>query len=309
MANSSTIVVGSRGSALALAQTQEVMGQLAAKCPDLSFELRKIRTQGDVMSRTPLPQIGGKGVFIKELEMALLRGEIDLAVHSFKDLPTELAPGLVIGAVTQRRDARDVLISRSGAPLDDLPYGAVVGTSSPRRAAQLMAYRPDLEIVDLRGNLDTRLRKVSRGVVEAAVVAAAGLIRMGWQDKITQYLPPNIILSAVGQGALAVEMRQGDGKLAEMVAAVEHGPTRQAINAERACLQHLGGGCNVPVAVYGWVREGVLYLQGVVASPQGNHIIRSGLHGDVTTAEGLGHLLGRQLLALGADKILAEKAA
>lgn len=308
MSSSNSIVVGTRGSPLALAQTQEVISQLAAKFPSLQFDLRKIRTKGDIVRRTPLPKLGGKGIFVKELELALLAGEIDMAVHSFKDLPTELAPGLAIAAITQRVDARDALISKSGVPLDILPFGAVVGTSSPRRAVQLLSYRPDLDIVDLRGNLDTRLRKVSKGVVDAAVLAAAGLIRMGWQDKITQYLPLDISLPAVGQGALAIEIRQDDEKMAEMVRALDHGPTRQAITAERACLQHLGGGCNIPIAVYGQASEGILHLQGMVASSQGNNIIRSGLTGDVNMGEGLGHLLARRLLAMGADKILAEEA-
>lgn len=308
MGSSNSIVVGTRGSPLALAQTQEVISQLAAKLPGLQFDLRQIRTKGDIVKRTPLPKLGGKGIFVKELESALLASEIDIAVHSFKDLPTELAHGLTIAAITQRLDARDALISKSGAPLDMLPFGAVVGTSSPRRAVQLLSYRPDLNIVDLRGNLDTRLGKVSKGVVDAAVLAAAGLMRLGWQDKITQYLPLDISLPAVGQGALAIEIRQDEEKIAEMVSSLDHGPTRQAITAERACLQHLGGGCNIPIAVFGQASEGILHLQGMVASSQGNNIIRSGLSGDVNMGEGLGHLLARRLLVMGADKILAEEA-
>lgn len=303
-----TIIVGSRGSALALAQTQEVIKHLSAAFPDLRFEVKKITTQGDRMTNTPLPTLGGKGLFVKELEVALLNKEIDLAVHSFKDLPTELAQGLVIGAVTRREDARDALVSKSSIPLEALPHGAVVGTSSPRRAVQLAVCRPDLEIVDLRGNLDTRLRKVFDGPLDAAVLAAAGLTRLGWKDKITQYLPTDVSLPAVGQGALAIEIRQDDARMACIVGVLDHEATRQAISAERACLIHLGGGCNVPIGVYGQVRGGVLNLQGMVAAPSGNHIVRSGLSGEVAMSEGLGHLLARRLLALGANKLLAGEA-
>ena len=305
MDNSRPITIGSRGSPLALAQTQEVITQLAARFPDLHFNIKKITTQGDVITDKPLPKLGGKGLFIKELETALINGEIDIAVHSFKDMPTELTPGLVIAAITKRQDPRDALVSKTGETLDNLPPGSMVGTSSPRRAAQLIAYRPDLEVVDLRGNLDTRLRKVNTGEVDAAILAAAGLIRLGLTDKITQLLPTEISLPAVGQGALAVEVRQYDSKIAEIVKVLDHQSTRQAITAERACLQHLGGGCNVPIGVYGQVKDGELNLQSIVASPDGGHIIRSGLAGDVNVCEGLGHLLGRRLLALGADKILS----
>ena len=305
MDNSRPIIVGSRGSPLALAQTQEVIRQLTANFPVLEFKIQKITTQGDVITNKPLSKLGGKGLFVKELEVALINGEIDFAVHSFKDLPTELTPGLIVGAITKREDPRDALVSKNGETLDNLPPGAIVGTSSPRRAAQLIAYRPDLDIVDLRGNLDTRLRKVEKGEVDAAVLAAAGLIRLGMAGKITQLLPPEVSLPAVGQGALAIEIRQNDQEIAEMVKVLDHQPTNQAVCAERACLEHLGGGCNVPIGVYGCVTEGTINLQGIVACPDGNHVVRSGISGDVNMCEGLGHLLGRRLLALGADKILA----
>lgn len=303
------IIVGSRGSQLALVQTQEVIRQLTADFPDIQFEIRKITTQGDIITNKPLRILGGKGLFVKELEVALINSEIDLAVHSFKDLPTELTPGLVIGAITKREDPRDALVSKNGETLDDLPPGSIVGTSSPRRAAQLISYRPDLDIVGLRGNLDTRLRKVEKGEVDAAVLAAAGLIRLGMAGKITQLLSPEIILPAVGQGALAIEVRQNDSKITEMVKVLDHEPTNQAICAERACLQHLGGGCNVPIGVYGRIRDGTINLQGIVCCPDGNHVVRTGISGDVNMCEGLGHLLGRRLLALGADKILAGELA
>ena len=309
MESSRPVIVGSRGSPLAMAQTQDVIRQLNGKYPEVQFNIKKITTQGDVIMNKPLPKLGGKGLFVKELEVALINGEIDFAVHSFKDLPTELTPGLIVGAITKRVDPRDALVSKNGETLDDLPPGSTVGTSSPRRASQILAYRPDLEIVDLRGNLDTRLRKVNTGEVDAAVLAAAGLIRLGLADKITQLLSPEICLPAVGQGALAIEVKQDNLEIADMVKVLNHEATNQAICAERACLVHLGGGCNVPIGVYGRVKEGTIILQGIVACPDGNHVVRSGINGDVNMCEGLGHLLGRRLLALGADKILAGELA
>lgn len=309
MESSRPVIVGSRGSPLAMAQTQDVIRQLNGQYPEVQFNIKKITTQGDVITNKPLPKLGGKGLFVKELEVALINSEIDFAVHSFKDLPTELTPGLIVGAITKRVDPRDALVSKNGETLDDLPPGSTVGTSSPRRASQILAYRPDLEIVDLRGNLDTRLRKVNTGEVDAAVLAAAGLIRLGLADKITQLLSPEICLPAVGQGALAIEVRQDNLEIADMVKVLNHEATNQAICAERACLVHLGGGCNVPIGVYGRVKEGTIILQGIVACPDGNHVVRSGINGDVNMCEGLGHLLGRRLLALGADKILAGELA
>jgi len=309
MESSRPVIVGSRGSPLAMAQTQDVIKQLNGKYPEVQFNIKKITTQGDIITNKPLPKLGGKGLFVKELEVALINDEIDFAVHSFKDLPTELTPGLIVGAITKRVDPRDALVSRNGETLDDLPPGSTVGTSSPRRASQILAYRPDLELVDLRGNLDTRLRKVNTGEVDAAVLAAAGLIRLGLADKITQLISPEICLPAVGQGALAIEVKQDNLEIADMVKVLNHEATNQAICAERACLVHLGGGCNVPIGVYGRVKEGTIILQGIVACPDGNHVVRSGINGDVNMCEGLGHLLGRRLLALGADKILAGELA
>ena len=309
MESSRPVIVGSRGSPLAMAQTQDVIKQLNGKYPEVQFNIKKITTQGDIITNKPLPKLGGKGLFVKELEVALINDEIDFAVHSFKDLPTELTPGLIVGAITKRVDPRDALVSKNGETLDDLPPGSTVGTSSPRRASQILAYRPDLELVDLRGNLDTRLRKVNTGEVDAAVLAAAGLIRLGLADKITQLISPEICLPAVGQGALAIEVKQDNLEIADMVKVLNHEATNQAICAERACLVHLGGGCNVPIGVYGRVKEGTIILQGIVACPDGNHVVRSGINGDVNMCEGLGHLLGRRLLALGADKILAGELA
>ncbi|MFQ5826030.1 MAG: hydroxymethylbilane synthase [Dehalococcoidia bacterium] len=305
---SRTIVVGSRGSLLALAQTQAAIQQLKQAHPGHEFVLRKISTRGDELSHIPLPHLGGRGIFTKELETALLQGEIDLAVHSFKDMPIQLSPGLRIAAIGAREDARDALISREGQPLSRLSPGARLGTSSPRRAAQIRARRPDLNIVDLRGNIDTRLRKVKEGQVEAAVLAAAGLIRLGWADRITEYLPPEVCLPAVGQGALAMEIRGDDGELKDMLSILDHEPTRQATTAERAFLEHLGGGCQTPIGAFAQVLGPALRLQGMIASPQGGKLLRDEVEGEAGEPEKVGRELAQKLLGRGAGEILSEVA-
>ena len=279
---------------------------LRALHPRREFSIRKIETRGDRLRDVPLSRIGGKGVFVKEVQEALLGGEVDMAVHSFKDLPTEPNPGLTLACITRRLDPRDALVSREGLSLDRLPPGARVGTSSPRRSAQLKAFRPDLALVEMRGNLDTRLRKVASGMVETAVVAAAGLLRLGWGDRITQFIPPEVCLPSVGQGALAVEMREGDEELAEMLAALDHPPTRLAITAERAFLEALGGGCHYPIAALGEMVGQRLLLQGLVASPTGERVLRDRAEGE--DPEATGRALARKLLGKGAGEILKEVA-
>ena len=279
---------------------------LRALYPRREFSIRKIETRGDRLRDVPLSRIGGKGVFVKEVQEALLGGEVDMAVHSFKDLPTEPNPGLTLACITRRLDPRDALVSREGLSLDRLPPGARVGTSSPRRSAQLKAFRPDLALVEMRGNLDTRLRKVASGMVETAVVAAAGLLRLGWGDRITQFIPPEVCLPSVGQGALAVEMREGDEELAEMLAALDHPPTRLAITAERAFLEALGGGCHYPIAALGEMVGQRLLLQGLVASPTGERVLRDRAEGE--DPEATGRALARKLLGQGAGEILKEVA-
>lgn len=298
------IVLGSRGSLLALTQAQEVLERLRALHPSRAFSIRKIETRGDVIQNVPLPQIGGRGVFVREVQEALLRGEVDIAVHSFKDLPTQPNPGLALACVTRRLDPRDALVSREGLTLEKLPSGARVGTSSPRRSAQLKAFRPDLALVEMRGNLDTRLRKVATGLVETAVVAAAGLLRLGWGDKITELIPPEVCLSAVGQGALAVEMREGDGELGEVLASLDDPPTRLAIAAERAFLEALGGGCSTPIAALAEVKGHRILLQGLVASTDGKRILRDRAEGE--DPEATGRALAQRLLEQGAGDILKE---
>jgi hydroxymethylbilane synthase len=298
------VVLGSRGSLLALAQAQEVLEGLRALYPRREFSIRKIETKGDILRDVPLPRIGGKGVFVKEVQEALLRGEVDMAVHSFKDLPTHPTPGLTLACITRRLDPRDALVSRQGLSLARLPPEARVGTSSPRRSAQLKAFRPDLALVDMRGNLDTRLKKVAAGMVETAVVAAAGLLRLGWGEKITEFVPPEICLPSVGQGALAVEMREGDDELAEMLAPLDHPPTRLAVTAERAFLEALGGGCHNPIAALGEVAGQRIVLQGLVASPTGKRVLRDRAEGEDPEATGLA--LARKLLGQGAGEIVKE---
>jgi hydroxymethylbilane synthase len=299
-------VLGSRGSALALAQTGEVVRIRSGRYPDVDFQVKRIKTQGDLQRRRPLSRMEGKGVFVKEIQEALIAGEIRAAVHSYKDLPVESAPGLEVGAILPREDPRDALVSRDGLPLGSLPHGAFLGTSSPRRAAQIQALRPDLHIGELRGNLDTRLRKVASGVVEVAVVAAAGLHRMGWQDRITQLLPPEVCIPAVGQGALAVEIRTDDEEARRLLTPLDHPPTRTAILAERAFLERLGGGCHSPIAALGEVHNGRLSLWGMVASPGGRQILKDSIEDSADFPQRVGQLLAERLLEQGAAALLAE---
>jgi hydroxymethylbilane synthase len=295
------VIVGTRGSALALAQTQEVLKQLKACHPTVDFVTKVIKTSGD------RGQIREIGAFVKELEEALQRGEIDLAVHSLKDLPTQLSEGLVIAAVPERADPRDVLISRDGLTLKALPQGARMGTGSPRRIAQLLALRSDLEIVPIRGNVDTRLRKLEAGEVDALVLAAAGLERLGRADHIVEVLSPEVMLPAVGQGALALEVRADDEFALELLQPFDHPETRAAVTAERAFLGALGGGCRVPIAAYGRIESKQLVLDGLVASPDGRKVLKDRLSGSPDEAEMLGRELAERLLAAGAAELLATK--
>jgi hydroxymethylbilane synthase len=242
-------IVGTRGSALALTQTGFVVEALRKAHPSARFETITIHTEGD-RSTAALSELGGRGVFVIEIERALLAREIDIAVHSLKDLPADETPRLTIAAVYEREDPRDVLVSRAGVPLDRLPAGAVIGTGSPRRAAQVMAARPDLRIADIRGNVDTRLRKVEDGEYDATVLAAAGLSRLGWLDRATQIFETNQMLPAVGQGALAVQTRADDAAAVAAVGALDHAATRAAVTAERAFERRLGGGCHAAIAAY-----------------------------------------------------------
>jgi hydroxymethylbilane synthase len=299
-----TIIVGTRGSALAQWQTNFVIRALKQLAPDLSIETRIIKTEGDKDQVRPLAEIGGLGVFTKALEDALLAHEIDIAVHSLKDLPTELVPGLTIAAVPEREDPRDCVVSRHKAGLIALPQGARVGTASARRTAQVLALRPDLNIVPLRGNVDTRLRKAASIEYDAIVLAAAGITRLGRAGEITEYLPLEQVMPDPGQGALAVEIRGDDAELAELVGQLDHAPTRAAVTAERAFLRALGGGCRMPIGAFGRVHDDEMDLQGLVASIDGKQIVRGQVTGRAADAEMLGTRLAVQLLIDGAGKIL-----
>jgi hydroxymethylbilane synthase len=299
------IIIGSRGSQLALWQSNWVKDRLAHA--GLEVEIKVIKTTGDKLQNVPLAQSGTKGLFIKEIEEELADGTVDVAVHSMKDLPTEQPAGLVIAAVPEREDARDVLISRDGRDFGHLPAGARVGTSSVRRQAQLRRLRGDLSLVPLRGNLDTRLKKLDRGDCDALVLAAAGVHRLGFQARITEYFSPDAMCPAVGQGALAIEIRQGDERTERAVRPLDHVPTHQAVRAERALLRYLGGGCQVPIAAHAVATGGQLNLVGLVASLDGSLVKRAAAAGTIEDPEGLGVTVATHLLQQGARAILESK--
>jgi hydroxymethylbilane synthase len=305
-------VVGTRQSALALTQTGQVVEALKQLCAahgiECEFEIKKIVTKGDRIQDVTLSKVGGKGLFVKEIEQALLEGEIDIAVHSMKDMPFELPEGLIIGAVPLREDPRDCLITRGHRSLDELPQGALVGTSSLRRASQLQHYRPDLRIESVRGNIDSRLRKLESEGFDAILLAGAGLHRIGWQDRISAYLPPEICLPAVGQGALCIECRGGDAFMLDLLGRYQHEPSALAVRAERSFLGRLSGGCQVPLGAYASVEEGsgakpMLTLAGMVGTPDGRTLLKEQESG--TDPEALGLLVADKLIARGADRILA----
>jgi hydroxymethylbilane synthase len=299
--------IATRGSALALWQANHIRERLA-QLHGIESELIRIRTSGDKFQGASVAQVseqaGTKGIFIKELEEALLAGTADLAVHSMKDVPTENPAGLVFPAITKREDVRDCLISRDGAKLKDLACGARVGTSSLRRQAQLRHHRPDLELLDLRGNVDTRLKKVAAGEFDAIVLATAGMNRLGASDKITQILPPEVILPAVGQGALGIETRADDHETLRLVAALDDPESHEAVTAERALLRELEGGCQIPLGAWARRENGELRLEACVFSADGKEFVRKDLRGRPEEAEELGVRLGQILIEAGADRIL-----
>src|SRR5215471_1698388 len=295
--------LGTRGSPMALWQARWVADALRQHHPGLTTELVVISTAGDRNRQDPLPRIGGKGLFVKEIEDALWHQEIELAVHSMKDVPTTLPPGLHLSAVPPRDDVRDAFVGRAGHLLVDAPRGWRIGTSSLRRRAQLLARRPDLQVQDIRGNVDTRLRKMRQGEVDGIVVAAAGMGRLGLQEEITEILSIEAMLPAVGQGALGIETVAGhwiDG----LLQALHDSPTAQAVAAERAFLWHLGGGCTVPIAAFAQCQGATLHLRGLVSTPDGSRILRQEICGPVPEAAQLGERLAVQMRAQGADALL-----
>ena len=300
----SRIRIGTRGSTLALAQANWIKGRIEQARGDIVVELAIIKTGGDRFIDTPLAQLGGKGIFTKEIEEALLRREIDLAVHSMKDLPTELPAGLAIAAVPEREDPRDCLVSASGLRLDQLAAGSKIGTGSLRRRAQLLHHRKGLELAPIRGNVDTRLKKLAGGEVDALVMAAAGLKRIGCADRITEFLPDRVCLSAAAQGALGIEARAGDAVCRE-IAFLHDASTFACVCSERSLLRRLGGGCQVPVGARARVSGGDLRLLGAVAAPDGSLVVRGEISGPAERCEKLGQELAETLLGRGADRILA----
>ena len=306
------IIIGTRGSKLALWQAEWVKSALLKLNPGLTIELNKIKTTGDKILDVPLAKVGGKGLFVKEIEEALLNGEADLAVHSMKDVPTDFPNGLHLAVICKREDPRDAFI----APIQNskfkiqnfksLPRGATVGTSSLRRACQLLSIRPDLKIEQLRGNLDTRLRKLDEGQFDAIILAAAGVKRLGWAERITETIEPEVSLPAIGQGAIGIECRIDNEFINSLIAPLNHNETSICVKAERACLKKLEGGCQVPIAAHATLSNDKLSMDGLVGSVSGDRIIKSHIEGSPKDAESLGLKLAEDLLSKGAKEILDE---
>ncbi|CAH9055131.1 hydroxymethylbilane synthase [Pseudoalteromonas sp. S3260] len=298
--------IATRKSALALWQAEFVKAQLEHFHDDVRVELVPMSTQGDIILDTPLAKIGGKGLFVKELEQAMLDGRADIAVHSMKDVPVEFPDDLELHVICEREDPRDAFVSNNFANIDALPQGAIVGTSSLRRQCQIRALRPDLEIRDLRGNVNTRLAKLDSGQYDAIILAAAGLIRLEMGERIRDFIEPEVSLPANGQGAVGIECRINDEVTKALLAPLEHSETRIRVNAERAMNRHLEGGCQVPIGAYALVDGDQVHLRGLVGAIDGSEILRDEISGHVDDAEKLGIELAKKLLAQGADKILAD---
>lgn len=299
------LTIGTRQSLLALWQSNHIAALLREKYPECEVVLKKIVTKGDRILDVPLAQIGGKGLFTKEIETELADGTIDLAVHSLKDMPTVLPDGLCLTAITERANVGDAFVSNKYASFEELPLGAVIGTSSLRRKAQLLAARPDLQIMDLRGNVDTRLRKLDEGLYDAIILAAAGLERLGHGDRITALIPPDVCLPAVGQGALAIEARTADDEVRSMLEFLNDLPTKQSTDAERAFLGLLEGGCQVPIGVHADVAGEQIKIEAIIAALDGSTVLRDTITGKAEDAVALGQQLGKKMLAAGGQEILA----
>lgn len=297
--------IGTRQSLLALWQSNFIAGELRKEYPNCEVTLKKIVTKGDRILDVPLAQIGGKGLFTKEIEEELLDGTVDLAVHSLKDMPTVLPEGLCLTVITSRANVGDAFVSNKYNSFAELPQGAVLGTSSLRRRAQLLAARPDLKIADLRGNVDTRLRKLDEGNMDAIILAAAGLQRLGHGDRIKEIIPTSVCLPAVGQGALAIECRTDNTEVREMLAFLNDKATKQATDAERAFLGLVEGGCQVPIGVHAEVQDNEIKVEAIIASLDGSTVLRNTISGDAEKAVELGQKLGHQMLSEGGQDILA----
>jgi hydroxymethylbilane synthase len=298
--------IATRRSPLALWQAEYVRSSLIALHPGIKVELVKMVTQGDKILDTPLAKVGGKGLFVKELEVGMLEGDADIAVHSMKDVPVEFPDGLHLGVICQREDPRDAFVSNEHSDIKALPQGAIVGTSSLRRQCQLRSWRPDLQIKDLRGNVNTRLSKLDHSEYDAIILASAGLIRLGFKERIRQYLDTEISLPAVGQGAVGIECRVDDERINQLIAPLNHEQTRICVLAERAMNQRLEGGCQVPIAGYAQLAYGQVKMRGLVGRPDGKQVIRGNIEGSAKNAEQLGRMLADDLLSRGAKEILQE---
>ena len=302
-----TLRIGTRASQLALWQANWVKSELEKKHPGLEVTLTKIKTQGDKILDVPLAMVGGKGLFVKEIEEAMLRGEIDIAVHSMKDVPTFFPEGLALRCITEREDPRDIVVLRPGfKSFRDLPQGARIGTSSLRRKAMLLHLRPDFQMVDIRGNVETRIRKLTEDNLDAVVLAAAGMHRLGFTGQIGEYLPTDVSLPAIGQGALGIESRIADTEVNALIDFFNHPETAAAVKGERAVLRRLEGGCQVPIGAYGEVKDGQLTLTGVVASVDGARFLKKTVVCKPEESEKVGISLADDLIIQGAGKILNE---
>jgi hydroxymethylbilane synthase len=302
-----TLRIGTRASQLALWQANWVKSELEKRYPGLEVTLTKIKTQGDKILDVPLAMVGGKGLFVKEIEEAMLRGEIDIAVHSMKDVPTIFPEGLALHCITEREDPRDIVILRSGfSTFMDLPQGARIGTSSLRRKAQLLHLRPDFHMIDIRGNVETRIRKLTDENLDAVVLAAAGMNRLGFASQIGEYLPADLSIPAIGQGALGIESRIADAEVNALIDFFNHPPTAWAVKAERAFLRRLEGGCQVPIGAFGTVSGDTLTLTGFVSDVEGKELLKKTVTCPVAEAEHMGTSLADDLLIQGAGKILNE---
>ncbi|GBD97500.1 MAG TPA: hydroxymethylbilane synthase [Nitrospirae bacterium] len=315
MEKKNKIIIATRGSRLALWQAEWVKSGLLKINPDLNIELNKIKTTGDKILDVPLAQVGGKGLFVKEIEEAMLKGKADLAVHSMKDVPTDLPEGLHLSAICKREDPRDAFIAgarntehrtQTIRSFKDLPQGAHVGTSSLRRICQILNKRPDLKITQLRGNVDTRIRKLDEGQFDAIILATAGVKRLDRADRITEILSPDLCLPAIGQGAVGIECRVDDEFINNILKNLNHEETSICVRAERAFLKKLEGGCQVPIAAYAELKDGDIVIKGLVGSLKGETLIKNVMQGKPEDAESLGKSLAEKLLSRGADKILAE---
>ncbi|MFA6011460.1 MAG: hydroxymethylbilane synthase [Desulfobacteraceae bacterium] len=301
-----SLIIGTRGSKLALWQAHWVKSEIEKKHPELNVELSIIKTKGDKILDVPLAKVGGKGLFVKEIEDALLSGKIDLAIHSMKDVPAEIPEGLCIGAIPLRENPQDVILSKNNLQLMDLPERARVGTSSLRRSSQLKKVRPDLTILPLRGNIDTRLKKLDEGEYDAIVLAAAGVRRLGFENRISQYLEPEEVLPSVGQGALCIEIRIADSRIEAIVSKLNHADTNTVVSGERSFLHRLEGGCQIPIAAHGQVEGKDFTLTGLVADLTGETIIKETITGPREESVSLGITLADRLLARGAKTILDQ---